>query len=374
MKSLTCSLAISAILIICAGLVIINVENAEALTYTTIWIDGAIEFDPPGPGGNSWEQDEQMENVGSTYFYLTWDSTKIYVAFSATDTGLGDVCVAFDTDPGNGTTDPMWGAQFDSSVAPEYFVGVANSGYMEYRYGDTSGWQGAQDVTSHGDWGFFAGWSGDTDNEIMIPRDWLGPLGSSGLRVMAWTVDNAHANVWTAFPIAGSGGPSPGAAPVTFGVGYTYPGTGSGIAPNSGWSPTLVDLLSFTAREIDGTVLVEWETASEIDTEGFNLWRSEAEEGEYEKITMELIPSEGSVIHGASYEHTDLDIVSGLTYWYKLEDIDIYGVSTFHGPVDVAPLALCGVVPGPAGLGWALWLAVLAVPLAFIGAVRKRAR
>ncbi len=373
MKSMTCRLAIPAILVLCTGLVFINVESAEALTYTSIWIDGDIEYVAPGPGGNLWEQDEQMENVGSTYFYLTWDATKIYVAFTATDTGLGDVCVAFDTDPGDGTTDPMWGAQFDSSIAPEYFVGVANSGYMEYRYGDTGGWQGAQDVTSHGDWGFFAGWSGDTDNEIMIPRDWLGPLGSSGIRVMAWTLDNAQANVWTAFPTAGSGGPSPGAAPVTFGVGYSYSGTGSGIAPNSGWSPTLVELASFDAIWEGAAVTIRWETLSEIDTEGFNLWRSEAEDGEYVKISPEIIPSEGYAIHGAVYEYSDLHIQSGPTYWYKLEDIDIYGFSTFHGPVDAAPMALCGsVVRAPAGMSWALLLAVLAVPLAVIGVVRRR--
>jgi len=234
------------ILLLSVVLVLINVERSEALTYTTIWIDGAIEYVAPGPDGNFWEQDEQMEGVGSTYFYLTWDSTFIYVAFTETNVqDLGDVCVAFDANPGNGATGPMWGAQFDSSVAPEYFVGMASSSYLEYRYGDSGGWQSAQDVTYNPDWGLYAGHSEDEDSEIKIPRSWLG--NPSSLRVMAWTTDNSHADVWAAFPTASSGGPSPGGAPVTFDVGYTYNNTGSGIAPNVGWQDSDSDWVVETA-------------------------------------------------------------------------------------------------------------------------------
>jgi hypothetical protein len=92
----------------------------------------------------------------------------------------------------------------------------------------------------------------------------------------------------------------------------------------------VVDLASFTATEFEDHVLLEWVTASEIDTAGFHLWRSEKEDGEYIRITDSLIPAKGSPTLGAEYEYEDLDVEPGRTYYYKLEDIDTNGVSTFH--------------------------------------------
>jgi hypothetical protein len=33
-----------------------------------------------------------------------------------------------------------------------------------------------------------------------------------------------------------------------------------------------------------------------------------------------------------------LGFKEGITYYYKLEDVDFNGVSTFHGPVSATPL------------------------------------
>ena len=98
-------------------------------------------------------------------------------------------------------------------------------------------------------------------------------------------------------------------------------------------TPLLVDLVSFTATGFEDHVLLEWETASEIDNAGFHLWRSETQDGEYFRITEDLIPAEGGLTWGAEYEYDDFDVEAGLIYYYKLEDIDYSGVSTFHGPV-----------------------------------------
>jgi hypothetical protein len=104
--------------------------------------------------------------------------------------------------------------------------------------------------------------------------------------------------------------------------------------------PTLIELASFTATAHDGYVLVEWETASEIDNTGFNLWRSEAEAGLYTRLNADLIPARGGPTTGASYSYDDEAVTNGVTYWYKLEDVDIHGVSTFHGPVSATPRRL----------------------------------
>lgn len=216
----------------------VGIRHARALTYTSIAIDGTIEFDPPAAGGTSWESDEQMANAGSTYFYLTWDATYIYVAFSGPDLDVSDIALAFDTTTG-GATDEMWGAQFDAPFAPEFFVGVTDAGYMEYRYGNESGWQAAQDVTSDVAWSLYAGGAANANSEIRIPRSWLGNHDpSDGFAVAAWTVNNAHDQVLAAFPTAAEGGPSvPASPPVAFGVGYSFDRSGTNVAPASEWLP-----------------------------------------------------------------------------------------------------------------------------------------
>jgi len=84
-------------------------------------------------------------------------------------------------------------------------------------------------------------------------------------------------------------------------------------------------------------VTLTWETGSEVDNAGFNLWRSQAADGPYTKINEALIPAKGDAHSGASYTYTDTNVVKGVTYYYKLEDVDIHGVSTFHGPVSATP-------------------------------------
>jgi hypothetical protein len=47
-----------------------------------------------------------------------------------------------------------------------------------------------------------------------------------------------------------------------------------------------------------------------------------------------LIPGQmpGSPV-GAVYTFLDDNVVTGMTYYYWLEDVDVYGVATPHGPV-----------------------------------------
>jgi hypothetical protein len=97
--------------------------------------------------------------------------------------------------------------------------------------------------------------------------------------------------------------------------------------------PTAITLLSFTAHPAIDHVTLTWETGTEVDNAGFNLHRATAEAGPYTKLNDTLIPPEDNAVSGASYTYTDTDVVKGMTYYYKLEDVDIYGVSTFHGPV-----------------------------------------
>jgi len=101
--------------------------------------------------------------------------------------------------------------------------------------------------------------------------------------------------------------------------------------------PTAVSLAAFEAVAQDSAIRITWETAMELDHAGFNLYRSMTVAGPYTRINATLIPPQfPGEIMGGTYEWLDADVQPGVTYFYKLEDLDLKGVSTLHGPVSTA--------------------------------------
>jgi hypothetical protein len=87
-------------------------------------------------------------------------------------------------------------------------------------------------------------------------------------------------------------------------------------------------------------IAVQWTTGSEINTAGFNLYRSESAAGPFNRINAQLIPAANDPIAGGKYHYEDDDVKPGQTYYYELEDVELGGASTRHGPiVIVAPSA-----------------------------------
>jgi photosystem II stability/assembly factor-like uncharacterized protein len=113
-------------------------------------------------------------------------------------------------------------------------------------------------------------------------------------------------------------------------------------------STTLIKLASFGADCQSNEIIIAWNTLSELDNAGFNLWRSEAENGSYIKINSSLIEAVGGATLSAEYSFTDATAIPGGTYYYKLEDIDTSGGSTFHGPVSAK-------IPAIKPISWPLW-------------------
>jgi len=107
--------------------------------------------------------------------------------------------------------------------------------------------------------------------------------------------------------------------------------------------PTLVTLSSLAARPLNSGARIVWETESEIDNAGFNIYRAETPGGKYTQINKELIPAAGSPVEGGSYAFEDRGLKNKKTYYYRLEDIDMYGNSTFHGPVEATPRLVYGM-------------------------------
>lgn len=97
--------------------------------------------------------------------------------------------------------------------------------------------------------------------------------------------------------------------------------------------PTVITLRYFNASSHGRTVVLQWATESEFANAGFNLYRAESADGQYKKVNAALVPAKGSSSQGAEYEFVDKDVQLWKTYYYKLEDIDLNGTATMHGPV-----------------------------------------
>ena len=102
---------------------------------------------------------------------------------------------------------------------------------------------------------------------------------------------------------------------------------------------TAVELISFAAEGLVSAVELWWETGSEIGNLGFHLYRSTTADGEYERITRQVIPGLGSSPAGARYRYRDDGLTNDVTYYYQLEDIDTSGATEMHGPISAVPRA-----------------------------------
>ena len=108
-------------------------------------------------------------------------------------------------------------------------------------------------------------------------------------------------------------------------------------------TPTAITLASFDAKPGNSKVALIWTTGDETDNLGFNIYRAESKDGEYAKINSSLIASKVGSGLGTSYEFADSDVKNRTTYYYQLEDVDVNGVKTMHGPVSATPRLIYGV-------------------------------
>jgi hypothetical protein len=80
--------------------------------------------------------------------------------------------------------------------------------------------------------------------------------------------------------------------------------------------PATSQLADFTAVAVNEGVQLNWQTATEIQSSGFLVRRSQNQAGPYEWLTeMGFIPAQGV---GSLYEAVDATAVAGQTYWYQL--------------------------------------------------------
>ena len=93
-------------------------------------------------------------------------------------------------------------------------------------------------------------------------------------------------------------------------------------------------MVSFDVVVEDNGVVINWITAIEADIAGFNIYRSQQENGEYSKVNESMIVALGDATSGAIYNYVDNPEQPG-DYYYKLQSVSLDGNTSFHGPVFV---------------------------------------
>ena len=90
--------------------------------------------------------------------------------------------------------------------------------------------------------------------------------------------------------------------------------------------PLPVELSQFSARFVDGQVMIKWTTESELDNAGFNILRSQSKQGRFVKVNPTLIQGAGTTGERNEYTWTDTTAKPNTVYYYQIEDVSHAGV------------------------------------------------
>jgi Secretion system C-terminal sorting domain len=103
-------------------------------------------------------------------------------------------------------------------------------------------------------------------------------------------------------------------------------------------NPLPVTLTSFEANFSKNNVVLNWITQSETDNLGFNLFRSENENGYENSLSLNstLIPGMGITSTPSNYSFADeYPVIEGHTYYYWLQSVSTTNELELFGPVDL---------------------------------------
>ena len=98
--------------------------------------------------------------------------------------------------------------------------------------------------------------------------------------------------------------------------------------------PTYAALSSFRAYEDNNHVVVEWKTALERETVGFELYRRGTRGGEFRKVNDRLLPGTYHLA-GGIYRFVDEAAAVDRHHEYRLIEVDAGGAERSHGPFRV---------------------------------------
>ncbi|HXZ69831.1 MAG TPA: C25 family cysteine peptidase, partial [Streptosporangiaceae bacterium] len=163
----------------------------------------------------------------------------------------------------------------------------------------------------------------------------LGDLNSGSSLNLTWVVEAASATILNDMATVSADQPDP------------VPANNTASVTTLVTAPTAVKLLSFRALRQGSQVVVVWRTGGESRNLGYFVYREA--NGQRTRLTPALVAGSALRLRDAlerhsaqTYTWTDGEAPAGAVYW--LEDVDVSGVRTWHGPVSTESGAL------PAGL------------------------
>ena len=277
-----------------------------------ITIDGAfadwsavpvLGNDATGDGSTGWD----FDNI-----YVTNDATNVYVRVEMASTGAGtnNLMLFISVDPQNepatrtGFSNGWWTNGYDFMV--QYYA----PNWTLFRYnGDGSSWAW-EDMGANG----VHVWNTDNsydDVEISLAKSILDDPNIAGYaspaQIAVYTIVDGYGE------LAGRDGAHGG---------YLYT-----LA-----SPLPVELVSFASQVVDGNVILNWQTATEVNNYGFDVETKNASVDEW--TTIGFVEGHGNSNSLKEYSFIDNNPSSGTVY-YRLKQIDVDGAFEYSDEIEV---------------------------------------
>lgn len=102
-------------------------------------------------------------------------------------------------------------------------------------------------------------------------------------------------------------------------------------------NPLPVELVSFSGRPSGNSIQLNWQTATEIDNNGFAIERIN-QNSDWQKTGF--VEGHGSSNSPKYYSFTDHSVISGSTYFYRLKQIDGDGSFTYSNIIEISASAI----------------------------------
>jgi hypothetical protein len=119
------------------------------------------------------------------------------------------------------------------------------------------------------------------------------------------------------------------------------------------FNPTAVVVSDLQSRSTRRGVEVTWNTASEVGTVGFNLYRKDPATGAPVQVNTSLVPAMHGSPNGGRYALLDPGAPPSMESTYILEEIESQGTRREYGPFHARPRYQDGGAPGPEeGQSW----------------------
>jgi hypothetical protein len=308
---------------------------------------------------------------GSAVYYLHWNSTYLYFGWdlgqtnyenSGTSSDMYFVGIDLINDAGSG--EAIGNVIYSNPVYDFYVVYENNWNF----YGSPVSSGNAFELytrNSANEWSYISRTNGNDNNtskimfdnsngEVRLRIAWadLGfvPGNDKPIGFTYWNNNSNMNYLWASFPTDNpTNGDSPPSSTLTHKL--VFNSTGSGVDPsNDGNTQPLafvlpIELISFSANQAQGNVLLNWTTASERYSSHFEVEHS-TDGSIYESIARLETAGESSVLQNYNFEHTEP--VSGLNY-YRLAHYDLDGTLSYSDvkAVDFGKNTSIKVFPNP---------------------------